>query len=108
MALPSAIAALIETFAANESDYTASEFKEAQVRQQFIDPFFAALGWDVANTAGYSEAYKEVMHEDALKIGGEIKAPDYSFRIGGNRKDSVLFGARAQDWKRWQKPAAGA
>jgi len=86
MALPSAIAALIETFAANESDYTASEFKEAQVRQQFIDPFFAALGWDVANAAGYAEAYKEVIHEDALKIGGETKAPDYSFRIGGNRK----------------------
>ena len=44
MALPSEIAALIETFAANEADYTAPEFKEAQVRQQFIDPFFAALG----------------------------------------------------------------
>ncbi len=86
MALPSEIAALIETFAANEADYTAPEFKEAQVRQQFIDPFFAALGWDVANTSGYAEAYKEVMHEDALKIGGETKAPDYSFRIGGNRK----------------------
>jgi hypothetical protein len=86
MALPKEIAALIETFAANEADYTAPEFKEAQVRQQFIDPFFAALGWDVANTSGYAEAYKEVMHEDALKIGGETKAPDYSFRIGGNRK----------------------
>jgi hypothetical protein len=86
MALPKEIAALIETFAANEADYTAPEFKEAQVRQQFIDPLFAALGWDVANTAGYAEAYKEVMHEDALKIGGETKAPDYSFRIGGNRK----------------------
>ena len=86
MALPAAIAALIETFAANEADYTAPEFKEAQVRQQFIDPFFAALGWDVANTQGYAEAYKEVIHEDAIKIGGETKAPDYSFRIGGNRK----------------------
>ncbi len=86
MALPKEIAALVETFAANEADYTAPEFKEAQVRQQFIDPFFAVLGWDVANTAGYAEAYKEVMHEDALKIGGETKAPDYSFRVGGNRK----------------------
>jgi predicted type IV restriction endonuclease len=82
MALPSEIAALIETFAAHEADYTAPDFKEAQVRQQFIDPFFAALGWDVANTTGYAEAYKEVIHEDALKIGGETKAPDYSFRIG--------------------------
>jgi hypothetical protein len=86
MALPSEIAALIATFASNEADYTSPEFKEAQVRQQFIDPLFAALGWDVANTAGYAEAYKEVVHEDALKIGGETKAPDYSFRVGGQRK----------------------
>lgn len=86
MPLPAEIAALVETFAAHEDAYTAPEFKEAQVRQQFIDPLFAALGWDVANTAGYAEAYKEVIHEDALKIGGETKAPDYSFRIGGNRK----------------------
>ena len=52
MPLPAEIAALIATFAANEADYTAPDFKEAQVRQQFIDPLFAALGWDVANTAG--------------------------------------------------------
>lgn len=86
MPFPAEIAALVETFAAHEDDYTSPEFKEAQVRQQFLDPLFAALGWDVANTAGYAEAYKEVIHEDALKIGGETKAPDYSFRIGGQRK----------------------
>jgi hypothetical protein len=30
--------------------------------------------------------YKEVVHEDSLEIGGENKAPDYAFRIGGMRK----------------------
>ena len=35
---------------------------------------------------GYAEAYKDVIHEDAIKIGGAIKAPDYCFRIGGTRK----------------------
>src|SRR5690606_26326975 len=34
----------------------------------------------------YAEAYREVVHEDAIKIGGYIKSPDYSCRIGGNRK----------------------
>ncbi len=33
-----------------------------------------------------SGAYKEVIHEDALKIGGATKAPDYCFRIGGTRR----------------------
>src|SRR3990172_1465018 len=40
----------------------------------------------VANKAGYAEAYKDVIHEDAIKVGGATKAPDYSFRIGGVRK----------------------
>src|SRR5439155_12032260 len=38
------------------------------------------------NVSGYAEAYKDVIHEDAIKIGGATKAPDYCFRIGGTRK----------------------
>ena len=38
------------------------------------------------NKLGYAEAYKDVIHEDALKIGGATKAPDYCFRIGGAKK----------------------
>lgn len=49
-------------------------------------PFFRELGWDVDNTAGYAEAYRDVIHEDQVKIGGAVKAPDYGFRIGGQRK----------------------
>ena len=47
---------------------------------------FKALGWDVDNEQGYAEAYKDVVHEDAIQIGGATKAPDYCFRIGGTRK----------------------
>ena len=49
-------------------------------------PFFRELGWDVDNTAGYAEAYRDVIHEDQVKVGGAVKAPDYGFRIGGQRK----------------------
>ncbi|MFO7898904.1 MAG: N-6 DNA methylase, partial [Planctomycetota bacterium] len=59
---------------------------EAATRIEFINPFFEALGWDVANRAGYSEQYKEVVHEDSVLVGTATKAPDYSFRIGGVRK----------------------
>jgi len=52
------------------------------LRQQFVNPLFKCLGWDMDNEQGYAEAYKEVIHEAALKIGGANKAPDYSFRIG--------------------------
>jgi hypothetical protein len=56
------------------------------LRREFLEPFFSALGWDVDNRQGYAEAYKDVVHEDSIKVGGDTKAPDYCFRIGGTRK----------------------
>ena len=38
------------------------------------------------NEQGYAEAYKDVIHEDAIKVSTGTKAPDYCFRIGGTRK----------------------
>lgn len=87
MPIPNSIIERIETFARNLDSYLNPDYKEAQVRQEFIDPLFAALGWDVRNDQGYAEAYKDVVHEDSLRIAGVgIKAPDYSFRVGGTRK----------------------
>lgn len=80
------ISDLIDRFERNLDQYKAGRYNEAQVRREFIDPFFKALGWDVDNTKGYAEAYKEVVHEDAIKVGRATKAPDYSFRVGGVRK----------------------
>jgi hypothetical protein len=86
MAIPPILAELIERFESNKESYTSLRYNEAQVRREFIDPLFRLLGWDVDNTNGYAEAYKDVVHEDSLKIGDTSKAPDYGFRIGGGRK----------------------
>ncbi|HNY79401.1 MAG: N-6 DNA methylase [Sedimentisphaerales bacterium] len=86
MAVPVQVARLIETFERNIESYRQGRYNEAQVRKEFIDPFFKALGWDVDNTKGWAEAYKDVIHEDAIRVGGATKAPDYCFRIGGTRK----------------------
>jgi len=77
---------LVERFDDNIDAYRNASYNETQVRREFIDPFFEALGWDVANKAGYAEQYKDVVHEDSVKVGFSLKAPDYSFRIGGQRK----------------------
>jgi len=77
---------LVELFARNVDVYKRSDYKEARVRAEFIDPFFEALGWDVRNVRGYAEQYKDVVHEDALRTGSAVRAPDYCFRIGGVRK----------------------
>jgi type I restriction-modification system DNA methylase subunit/predicted type IV restriction endonuclease len=83
---PQEILDLVERFQRNFDSYQDDGYNEALVRIEFINPLFEALGWDIANKAGYAEAYKDLIHEDALKIGGATKAPDYSFRIGGARK----------------------
>jgi hypothetical protein len=86
MAAPAGLSRLIDQFARNLAAYTSGGYNETQVRVEFIDPFFELLGWDVHNKAGYAEQYKDVIHEDAIKVGGTTKAPDYCFRIGGTRK----------------------
>ncbi len=86
MGIPEAIIDLVRRFEQNKEAYSAPAYNETQLRREFLDPFFEALGWDISNRQGYAEAYKEVIHEDAIKIGTKTKAPDYSFRIGGTRK----------------------
>ena len=83
---PPTLLELVERFENNKEAYTSLRYNEAQVRREFIDPFFRQLGWDIDNVSGYAEAYKDVVHEDSLKIGETSKAPDYGFRIGGTRK----------------------
>ena len=86
MAAPREVRTLIQRFQGNRAAYVSGPYNETQTRIEFVDPFFTALGWDVANVSGYAEAYKDVVHEDAIVIGGLTKAPDYSFRVGGARK----------------------
>jgi type I restriction-modification system DNA methylase subunit len=86
VAAPHVIADLVERFEQQGDAYKSGQYNEAQLRKEFVDPMFKALGWDMDNVSGYAEAYKDVIHEDAIKIGGATKAPDYCFRIGGTRK----------------------
>ncbi len=86
MSVPQELLELVERFNTNREAYRSGQYNETQLRREFIDPFFQLLGWDVNNEKGYAEAYKDVIHEDSIKIGGLTKAPDYCFRIGGVRK----------------------
>ena len=86
MAAPKEIVELVERFESNREAYKSGHYNETQVRREFVDPLFKALGWDIDNEQGFAEAYKDVIHEDAIKVGGTTRAPDYSFRIGGQRK----------------------
>lgn len=86
MTAPKALAQLVERYAAQRNAYLSPAYNETQLRRELLDPLFRLLGWDIENTQGFAEAYKDVVHEDHLRIGESTKAPDYAFRIGGTRK----------------------
>ena len=77
---------LVTRFREQLEDYKRPEYNETLTRRDFLDPFFKALGWDVDNSQGFAEAYREVIHEDRVRIGKATKAPDYSFRLPGGKR----------------------
>jgi len=83
---PPEVLNLVERFERELESYRSGKYNETQVRREFIDPMLKALGWDIDNEQGYAEAYKDVVHEDAIKVGTATKAPDYCLRVGGTRK----------------------
>lgn len=80
------IKGLVERFSEHVEEYKRNGYNEHQTRVDYINPFFKALGWDMDNSQGHAEAYREVIHEDKVKIGGATKAPDYGFTLFGQRK----------------------
>lgn len=105
MAPPKELLDLVARFERNRDDYRSGRYNETQLRREFLDPFFKLLGWDVDNEKGYAEAYKDVVHEDAIKVGTLTKAPDYAFRIGGIRKFFVEAKNPSHDLKNDPEPA---
>lgn len=83
---PKELKELVARYGANRHDFRKNTFNETQARIELIDPLFNLIGWDMANRKGYSDEYREVIHEDRVRVEGKSKAPDYAFRIGGIRK----------------------
>ena len=59
------------------------EYNQTLLRIDFVDPMFSQLGLDMDNRLGYAEQYREVVHEDKLKVGGATEASGYGFRVVG-------------------------
>jgi len=92
-AAPEMIQKLVETFEQNLDSYRSSK-NETELRLEFLDKFFTALGWDVANEKCYDEAGKEVVHEFSVDVAGKQKKADYAFRVGRGDKFDFLVEAK--------------
>lgn len=76
------VSKLCRYFTTNRQQFSAPGVKEAHIRQSLIDPMFEALGWDVSNRQQIAPQYRDVVPEDSVDVEGQLKAPDYTFRVG--------------------------
>lgn len=84
------ISELVKRFSDQYDVYSKGDYNETKTKKDFIDPFFKALGWDIDNTQGLAEAYRDVVHDDKIKVGDNTKSSDYCFTLSG-QKSLVLF-----------------
>lgn len=78
-----AIIQLIQDFDNNHAYYLSPNYSEAEARQDFVDKFFTALGWDVAHHFQKNPYQQEVKVEKTQKQEGESakKRADYAFYL---------------------------
>jgi hypothetical protein len=79
---------LVDKFNLNHSEFLNTTYNETQVRNEFLDPLFENLGWDIKNANGKSTNEREVLLEEPLKedVESSSKKPDYTFRLFSQRK----------------------
>jgi len=77
------IQSLVSKFGQDKNHYLQKGYPEAQVRIDFLNPFFDALGWDIENKAHKPPHERDVIVE--LSPETSLR-PDYNFRINGSTK----------------------
>lgn len=81
--------ALTKKFEQGLSHYLSHEYQEAEVRQEFIDKFFKALGWDVGHDIQHDPYRREVRIEKSeKKYKGRA---DYAFSIAPHYRRVRFF-----------------
>ena len=83
---------LVESFGKRLDELKRPGYAEAQLRDDFLNPFFRALGWDMENRAGLIQREREVEIESATQIGGGRKRADYLFRT--DKRDRFVCEAK--------------
>jgi len=84
--VPEIIEKLVERFERDIDSLKSATYNETELRADFVNPFWKALGWDMTNEKGYAMQYRDVKQEYPLKTGLTTEAPDYCFTIAGKPK----------------------
>jgi len=85
------VSVLADDFEKNIDSYMSASYSEAQVRLDFVDKFFIALGWDVYHEQQKNPYEQEVKVEKSVKDGVTKKRADYAFFLTPNFRDPVFY-----------------
>jgi len=78
---PETVKRLVDRFDQDRKVLLSGGYREEQLRAEFLNPFFTALGWDMDNKQGLSETFKQVIHEESIKA-----CPERNRRVAGASK----------------------
>ena len=84
---------LINDFDSGILHYLSPSYQESEVRKEYIDKFFTALGWDVNHDYQKNPFEQEVKIEKAQRQQGGLgqKRADYAFFLGPDFKKVQFF-----------------
>lgn len=101
------ISSLIQKYEREREYYRSTMYNETLLRNDFLDPLFEILGWDIKNKLGKNTSEREVLLEEPLKANASehSKKPDYTFRLFGERKFFLEAKKPAVDISREDEPA---
>ncbi|GHT35218.1 hypothetical protein FACS189427_04040 [Planctomycetales bacterium] len=89
------IAKLVEQYRNQSGTVEGAEYNETQVRCDYLNRFFSALGWDLDNAQGFAESFREVIQEFAVDVEDRhLQRVDYAFKLGNS--ENPLFLAEAK------------
>ncbi len=85
------VTGLVNDFKENEQHYLNPSYSEADVRNDFINKFFIALGWDVRHETQKNPYEQEVRVEKPVTVAKAQKRADYTFYLSPNFRDVKFF-----------------
>lgn len=85
------LARLVSKFDRQHPTFTSPDYNEQTLRADFLDQFFAALGWDVGNRKGLIHTEREVDIEVRSSMSGRQTRADYVFRTNRIERSTWLY-----------------
>lgn len=85
------VLAIAKDFAAHRQVYLSASYSESQLRTDFINKFFAALGWDVDHIHQKNPFEQEVKVEKNVLDRGARRRADYAFFVAPNFREPRFY-----------------